>query len=195
MMEMTAGVVWQEIRVHFNMDRMDDRIVFSVPWFEILERSTNSESAPHYLLRANDYVSVLASTSDGSLLMVRQYRPAVKSHTLELPSGHIERGESSEIAAARELAEETGYEATGFEHLGTLAPDTGRMLNKLWCYYAFGATESRSASEREHGVELVRIAPGELLRRVNKGEINHALTLAVLMLAAVKGRLSVASHG
>ena len=168
-----------------------DKIVFSVPWFDILERSQNDASQPHYLLRANDYVSVLAATEDGSLLLVRQYRPAVMGHTLELPSGHIEDGESPEAAARRELAEETGYESHRFEHLGTLAPDTGRMVNQLWCYYASGAMPLGPTVEREQGVELVRMAPGELIRGVSHGEINHALTLAVLMLAAVKNRLPV----
>lgn len=171
-----------------------DKVVFSVPWFEILERSASGANSPHYLLRASDYVSVLAA-ADGSLLLVRQYRPAVQAYTLELPSGHIEEGESPAAAAARELAEETGYEARDFVRLGTLAPDTGRMTNKLWCYYTAGAIPLRSEVPREHGVELIRMAPGELVRRVESGEINHALTLAVLMLAAVKGRLPLPTDG
>jgi len=170
----------------------EDKVVFSVPWFDILERSANAGNSPHYLLRAKDYVSVLAATAEGSLLLVQQYRPAVRTQTLELPSGHIEDGESPEAAARRELAEETGYEANQFEHLGTLAPDTGRMTNKLWCYYASGVKQSRSAIEREPGVRLVRCAPPDLLRRVSEGEIDHALTLSVLLLAAVRGRLIVA---
>lgn len=173
----------------------DDRIVFSVPWFNILERPANGGDAAHYLLSTNDYVSVVATTEDGTLLCVQQYRPALKAHTLELPSGHIEKGESPEAAARRELAEETGYEAEAFEHLGTLAPDTGRMVNRLWCYYACGATPLRSEVEREQGVELVRLAPAELARRLHEGEINYALTLAVLMLAALKGRLPLVPYG
>jgi len=172
-----------------------DKIVFSVPWFDILERSVDGAGQPHYLLRASDYVSVVAATAEGSILLVRQYRPAVQAHTLELPSGHIEDGESPGAAAKRELAEETGYEAEVFEQLGTLAPDTGRMVNRLWCYYASGVTPLRSEVDREHGVELVRLTPSELVRRINEGEINHALTLAVLMLAAVKGRVALAPVG
>jgi len=173
----------------------DDRIVFSVPWFNILERPGNGGDAAHYLLSASDYVSVVASTADGALLFVQQYRPALKARTLELPSGHVEEGESPEAAARRELAEETGYEADTFKHLGTLAPDTGRMVNQLWCYYACGATPLRSEVEREQGVEMVHLAPDELFRRVHEGEINHALTLAVLMLAVLKGCLPVAPYG
>src|ERR1022692_697908 len=134
-----------ETRAHLHMaywrDReMDDKIVFSVPWFDILARAVEGSAAPYYFLRTSDYVSILAATTDGSVLLVRQHRPAVGKETLELPSGHVEDGELPEAAARRELAEETGYEAKKFELLGTLAPDTGRLENKLWCFYAGNAT-------------------------------------------------------
>jgi ADP-ribose pyrophosphatase len=125
------------------------------------------------------------------ILLVRQYRLPADAYLWELPAGRLDPGEKPLQAARRELAEETGYEGAAVEHLGTLAPDTGRMVNQLWCYHASGATPLRAAVEREPGVELVRMAPGELMRRISDGEINHALTLAVLMLAVVKGRLAV----
>ena len=171
----------------------DDKIVFSVPWFNILERSVSGSDSPYYVLRGNDYVSVLAQTTEGSVPLVQQYRPAVDAQTLELLSGHVEEGESPEAAARRELAEETGYEAETFEHLGTLAPDTGRLSNKLWCYYACRATQLRSDVAREQGVQVVRCVQRDMFRQVSEGEIDHGLTLAVLLLAAVRGRLSVDS--
>ena len=125
------------------------------------------------------------------LLLVRQYRPAVGAETLELPSGHVEDGELPEAAARRELAEETGYGAEKFELLGTLAPDTGRLGNKLWCFYADNATRLRSHVTREEGIQSVQCEPRELIRYVREGEINHGLHLAVLLLAAMKGRMSI----
>jgi hypothetical protein len=44
---------------------------------------------------------------------------------------------------------------------------------------------------REEGVELVRCDERDLIRYVSEGKIDHAPNLAVLLLAAVKGRLSV----
>jgi 8-oxo-dGTP pyrophosphatase MutT (NUDIX family) len=171
---------------------MGDKTVFSVPWFDVLERPVDGSAEPHYIVRPPDYVTVLAATTDGSILLVRQYRPAVRAETLELPSGHIDGDEYPEEAARRELAEETGFEAKSFELLGTLNPDVGRMGNRLWCFYADSATEVQSLVRREAGVELVRCEPRELLQYVGEGKITHALHMAVLLLAETKGRLPIA---
>ncbi|MBZ5636449.1 MAG: NUDIX hydrolase [Acidobacteriia bacterium] len=175
--------------------KMADSVVFSVPWFDIVSRTVDGATSPYYLLRTSDYVTVLAKTTDGSVLLVQQFRPVVGAETLELPSGHVEEGESPEVAARRELAEETGYEAQEFELLGTLAPDTGRLGNKLWCFYAQNATLIRTPTDLEEGVRLVLYEFDNLLRDVATGKIDHALHLGVLLLAAVKGRLVVGQRG
>lgn len=169
--------------------RMKDTIVFSVPWFDIVAKPLAGSAQPFYVVRPGDYVSVLATTAEGSILLVRQYRPAVEAETLELPSGLVEHGEPPETAARRELAEETGYEGGVFELLGTMVPDTGRMENKLWCFYTEGATPVQSPWVGEEGVQVVRCEPRDLVRLVGEGKINHALNVAVLMLAAIRNRL------
>lgn len=176
---------------HSDSIGMDDKIVFSVRWFDVLARPLDGDASPYYLLRTCDYVTVLAATAEGSFLLVRQYRPALGVKTLELPSGHVENGESPETAARRELAEETGYEAKKYQLLGTLFPNTGRFANKLWCFYADGATQIRSRVRREKGVQLVRCQAHDLFRQIATGKINDALNLAVLLLAAVRGSVSV----
>jgi 8-oxo-dGTP pyrophosphatase MutT (NUDIX family) len=70
-------------------------------------------------------VSVLAATKEGSLLLVRQFCPAVREEAPELPSGHVENGKSPEAGARPELAEETGYEGAKFEFLGKLTQTQG----------------------------------------------------------------------
>lgn len=58
---------------------------------------------------AVDAVAIVAITSDNKILLVSQYRPPLDSTCLELPAGLIDKGESPEIAAVRELREETGF--------------------------------------------------------------------------------------
>ncbi|CAK9099523.1 Uncharacterized Nudix hydrolase P35G2.12 [Durusdinium trenchii] len=45
-------------------------------------------------------------------LLVQQFRPPVDAYTVELPAGLIDKGETAEQAAVRELKEETGYTGT-----------------------------------------------------------------------------------
>jgi len=168
---------------------MTDKVVFSVPWFDILERPVEGSASPYYVLRSCDYVCVLAARKDGSLLLVRQFRPPVGEETLELPSGHIEVGELPEVAARRELAEETGYAAEKFELLGTLNPDPGRLGNKLWCFYAGDATPVEPPGNREEGVQLILCEPCDIMRHIVQGKFNCGLHLSVVLLAALKGRL------
>ena len=115
---------------------MIDQVVFSTPWFEIVEKHPTAGGTPHYALLTKDYVSVVAVTRDGRLPLVRQYRPAVGRTTLELPSGHVEDGETPEAAARKELLEETGLVADDWTCLGDLSPDTGRLANRMWCFFA-----------------------------------------------------------
>ncbi|HUS48764.1 MAG TPA: NUDIX hydrolase [Candidatus Paceibacterota bacterium] len=59
-------------------------------------------------------VEIVAITDDDELLLVEQWREPVQSRVLELPAGlvgDIDKDESFEEAAKRELIEETGYKA------------------------------------------------------------------------------------
>jgi ADP-ribose pyrophosphatase len=170
---------------------MSDTVVFSVPWFDVVARPVDGSSAPHYFLETADYVTVLALTAQGSVLLVQQYRPAVGAETLELPGGHVEDGESPEAAAKRELLEETGYEAQRVELLGTLIPDTGRLGNRLWCFYAPEASRVLSSAIRERNIQPFQCRPSDLFRRIREGHIDHALHLAVLLLALLRGCLPI----
>jgi ADP-ribose pyrophosphatase len=170
---------------------MDERVAFSTPWFEIIAKQFDGGDAPHYSLRTNDYVSVVAVTQQGRILLVRQFRPAVDRMTLELPSGHVENGETPELAARRELLEETGHVADIFEFLGNLSPDTGRLANRMWCFFAAGA---RPASEThaplEPGIEPI-FFEGTLSKLIAEREFDSALNSAALLYAILRGHLSI----
>jgi len=172
---------------------LDRQTVFSTPWFDVVAKAVAGwdVNAPYYTLELEDYVSVFATTETNEVLLVRQYRPSIETYTLELPSGHVESGESPEEAARRELAEETGYEAEKLELLGCLAPDTGRLGNRLWAYFAPQVKPSQQSHSLESGIELVVYSKMELLRDVYEGRFDHALHLAVILLAILKSEFMI----
>jgi len=168
-----------------------DESVFKTPWFEVLARPT-PEGKPYYLLSLDDYVSVIALTPEGRMVLVRQYRAVVERETLELPAGHVDAGESPEQAVRRELLEETGYVAGPLELLGKLVPDVGRLSNRMYCYLARGVTMSAAPVEREAGISVVELTLDEAITCAVDGRIDHALNLAPLFLALAKHKIPFA---
>jgi ADP-ribose pyrophosphatase len=170
---------------------MSEEVVFATPWFQIVAKDVDGSNGPHYSLRTKDYVSVVAVTEAGRLILVRQYRPAVDRMTLELPSGHVEPGETPEIAARKELLEETGYIADTFTLLGNLSPDTGRLGNRMWCFLAKGARpDGETAFHPEPGIEPI-LFDGSLTDLLAEPEFDSALNSAALLLSVVYDDLPV----
>ncbi|MBR2308261.1 MAG: NUDIX hydrolase, partial [Fibrobacter sp.] len=62
-----------------------------------------------YTLWQPDWVLILARTAEGKWVMTEQYRHGTGKIALEFPAGIIDKGETPEQAALRELQEECGY--------------------------------------------------------------------------------------
>ena len=108
--------------------------------------------------------------------------------TIELPCGHVDPGEEPKQAAARELLEETGYRAEALELLGVLNPDTGRLGNRLWCYFAAATAPVRPLTPTERNIEAFALPPAAVAERIAAGDFANAMGCAIFLIAAVKGR-------
>ena len=88
------------------------------------------------------------------LLMLRQYRHAVRDTILEVPAGTRERGEAWQICAQRELREETGYRAQEFINLGQCWPAPGLSSEVLTIYQAQGLSYDPIPKEKDEEIEV-----------------------------------------
>ena len=91
--------------------------------------------------------------------------------------------------ARRELLEETGYQAGDLVELGWLLPDTGRLVNRLGCYFAENIMPADPPEACEEGLELVLCPLEELAEWILAGRIEHALHLAAIHLAMLRNIL------
>jgi len=95
-----------------------------------------------YVGRArNIHAAVIIAIEDGHILLVEQYRVPLKAHCLELPAGLVgdeTEGEAIEIAAARELEEETGYRPDHIALLGRFASSPGMVSETFTLVRATG---------------------------------------------------------
>ena len=66
--------------------------------------------------------------------MVNQYRHGIEQVGLELPGGLVDPQDASpEVAARRELLEETGYQAAGLIKIGECYPQPAVLSNR--CFF------------------------------------------------------------
>ena len=170
------------------MKIVDRKVEFSTPWFWLISKSIEGEAVAYYALKMADYVSVLVFSPESDLVLVRQYRPAVERYTLELPSGQVEKGESPEQCARREVTEECGLEVVEIEPLGALLSDTGRHENQLWCYVATQTRHLGAKFKPEPGVEPIVIPRAKISEIWQHPEFDHALNYALMMLAVLKNK-------
>ncbi|WP_291255846.1 NUDIX hydrolase [Fusobacterium sp.] len=103
-----------------------------------------------------DAVGVVAVFEDNSILLVKQYRPAVKIETLEIPAGLLESGECPMEAALRELEEETGYRATKLEKICEYFSSPGISDGKFYLYYAENLIKTEQHLDEDEFVEVER---------------------------------------
>jgi len=84
-----------------------------------------------YVSRARSIeAAVILAIEDGHVLLVEQYRVPLGANCLELPAGLVGdevAGEAIELAAGRELEEETGYRAGRLETIGRFASSPGMV--------------------------------------------------------------------
>jgi 8-oxo-dGTP pyrophosphatase MutT (NUDIX family) len=166
----------------------DRKTVFATPWFQVQEASSGGKH-PNYSINSPDFVCIVAVTEENELLLVRQFRHAVAEMTLELPAGHVEKDETPEQAAHKELLEETGHVADKLEFLASLSPSTSRFTNRLHCYFAGNAKPAPDA-EIEAGLKCVRWSK-DLKTLLQAPEFYSCGNWAALMAAVAQGKLKI----
>lgn len=123
-------------------------------------------------------VCVAAVDEAGVVTLVRQYRYPFAAHLLELPAGKLEPGEEPLPAAVRELSEETGLEADTWTELGALLTSPGFSTETLYLYLATGLRRGQAHPDPNEFLDVVTMPLGELLRRIDAGEVRDAKTVA-----------------
>ena len=166
------------------------------PWVKVSAKRVgkgDGESPQEYhSIVTDDYVNVLGLTASGDLPLVRQYRPAIEDYSLELPGGLAESGENPAASAARELFEETGYQLTSeLIPLGCLDPDSGRLENRVWCYFTTDVRRVRAGVwTPEPDVEVILMDKAALRAAIYRGDFKHAMHIATIGLALMRGCFS-----
>lgn len=128
--------------------------------------------------------AVVAVNDQTQVCLLRQYRHAAGGWLWELPAGKIDRPESPQQTAQRELQEEAGLAASDWQRLGSFLSTPGFCDERIHLYLARGLKQV-SAEHHEHEVIEVHWLDYQLaLGKARQGEIDDGKTLLGLLLAA-----------
>ena len=122
-------------------------------------------------------VVVVPHLPDGRLVLVRQYRYAVRRSLWEFVAGGLEPRESPRAAAHRELLEEAGYRARRVKLLCDFYSTPGITSERMFLLEASGLTQSKASPDPDERIQVGHFSLSQLAKMVRGNEIHDAKTL------------------
>ena len=128
--------------------------------------------------------AVIPFLDDKRIVLLKQYRHALKKYIWEIPAGTLDPQEEIISCAKRELIEETGYSAAQWHRLGEITPVPGYSDERI---HIFLATELQPADQNLDEDEVIQVQAVDFLKALEMmgdGEIQDAKSIAGLFLAS-----------
>lgn len=161
--------------------------VLATPWlsvyknkYELAEKKVIDD---YYVVKRSNFVLTIA-VKDEKLVFVKQYRPATDQFYIALPAGYLAHNELPEIAAKRELLEETGYTTGSCRLIGELHPLPGYIQSTAYVVLCEKISKSDSATIDSLEIsEVIEVSWAEAVEMIIQGKINEMQAVAAILLA------------
>ncbi len=190
---MSGRFEWREVTTEYR-DVLSSPRGDELRWLVNRERMCDTVTGAivtRAIVRSAGVCVMVPVLPDESILLVRQYRYPIGGELWELPAGTLESreeggrvvpSETPEACAARELAEETGYEATRLEKIAEWHAMPGGNDQRVHLFVASGLVRREQRLDEGEVIEEVRaFTASELTSMIACGEIRDAKTLAGLL--------------
>jgi ADP-ribose pyrophosphatase len=119
----------------------------------------------------------------GLVVLIRQYRHALKQYIWEIPAGTLDPEEPVMDCARRELIEETGYAAAEWQKLGEITPVPGYSDERIHLFLATGLTAAKQHLDADEVLAVHRLPLADTTAMIARGEIQDAKSICGLLLA------------
>ena len=164
---------------------IDSKYIIQRPWATLrgdkLEMPNGNIKEEYYVLEYPTWVNMVALTEDNQVIFVKQYRHGAGKIMVELPAGVVEDNEDPEIAARRELLEETGYAFDDISYVCELFANPATSGNITYTYLLTGG---RKVQEQEldpsEDIEVVLMDLQEAKQFLFDNKIGQALHSSAL---------------
>ncbi len=180
--------------VEETVQLLASEVVFDGPLFRVLRDrliEPGGKQGVRDIVRHNGSVVILAldnskNKRDPWIVMERQYRHAANRFLWELPAGKLEPGEDALLGAKRELEEETGYRAKRWKPLVEYFASPGFLGESMKVFLAEGLVAGDAHPEDDEQIEFRLVKLSEVVKLIEKGEIQDGKTLTSVLLYARK---------
>lgn len=122
-------------------------------------------------------VAVLPLTTDGRLIVVRQFRKALERSIIEIPAGKLEKNEDPYMCALRELKEETGCTTDDLRFVVSFYTSPGFANEIIHLYLAQNCILGANQLDEDEFVELLTVTLEEAKKLILEQEIIDAKTI------------------
>jgi len=169
------------------IERAPERLLGRGKYLELID-----EGGWEYVRRhaASGVVVIVATTEKRELVLVEQNRIAVHRRTIELPAGLVgdlpeQAAEPLELAAARELEEETGFVASTWQQL-VEGPSAVGAVSEVVTFFRATGLERVGKGGGDHTEDItVHVVPLDEVRRFIAEKIASGLLVDPKVYAAL----------
>jgi len=170
-------------------ETLSSEYLFSDLWFKVRKDKCETREGkivdPYYVYEFPTWVTAVALTEEGKIILERQYRHALGEVCIEIPGGCVDDTDINlEAAIKRELLEETGYKFSSYEYLGKTSANPSTNNNLMHMFLAKGGKKIAS-QELDHNEEIeIELATAEELKQMLKeNKIIQAMHVTCIMYA------------
>lgn len=126
---------------------------------------------------------VIPVFEDKTIALVKQYRHPAKKFLLELLAGTVEKDETPEECAMREIEEEIGMKAGKLEKLSEFYVSPGFLSEKMHVFLATELTESEQNLDDDENITIVKLSFDKAFKKIRNSEFEDAKTIVGIILA------------
>lgn len=164
---------------------ISSKSIYRNPWFHVREDQVirpDGQPGIYGVVEFAPSVGVVALNERDEVVLVRQWRYTKEEFTWELPVGSSKASDGSmEAAARRELREETGVEAAGWEQLGVLDCIVGATTERSTLFLATGLQTGSAELDPEEAITVEWVPFERAIEMVREGAITECISVAALL--------------
>ncbi len=160
-----------------------ERSLYESPWVSLRlvdVEIPGGERFEHHVVRvARPATGTVVHDPDRGVLLLWRHRFITDSWGWEIPAGGVDRGETVEQAAAREVLEETGWRAGPLQHIVRFHPSNGLFDQVFHGFAADGATYVGAPTDPGESERVEWVPVDELRALIGRNEMLDGLSLTI----------------